>query len=78
MAGADHQGRRQLPAQPARHGRESGAQQYWRQAGSLQPLGTRIGRAAELLAQGDRHHGEERAAGVGSIEVRRRFQIGVG
>ena len=44
-AGADHQGRRPLPAQPAGHGRARGAQRPGRQTGPLQPLGAQPGRS---------------------------------
>ena len=44
----------------------------------FQPLGQIVAGAARLLARGDRHRGEERATGLGGVEVRRWFQAGVG
>ena len=69
--GADHQGRRPLPAKSSDHGRPSRSGGPRRQAGRLQSLGAQSAGTARLLESGDRHCGEECAAGVGGVEVRR-------
>ena len=69
--GADHQGRRPLPAQPAGHGGTRHPQWSGRQAGSLQSLGAQPAGTARLLEGGGRHCREECPAGLGGVEVRR-------
>ena len=65
MVGDNHQGRRRLPAQPARARSASRAQRGCGQDRFTEPLGREAGRAARLLEGRGRHRREERAHGLG-------------